>query len=156
MSRKIKENQVEVDLRPAEPQDLPAIRALIHEVQINPLGLDWRRFIIAVDPSGRLVACGQVKPHQDGSFELASIAVKPEWRGQGVAATIIQHLIQSHPVPLYLTCRASLENFYNPFGFRTLEKEEMPPYFRRVARIARIAKALKLVPIGLLVMKRDV
>jgi N-acetylglutamate synthase-like GNAT family acetyltransferase len=155
MSRKTGENQTEVDLRPAEQQDFPAIRALISAVQINPLGLDWRRFIIAVDPSGHLVACGQVKPHQDGSLELASIAVIPERRGQGIASTIIHHLIQSHPVPLYLTCRASLESFYKQFGFRTLEGGEMPQYFRRVARMARIARALKLIPVDLLVMKRD-
>jgi N-acetylglutamate synthase-like GNAT family acetyltransferase len=155
MSRKIRENQIEVDLRPAEPQYVPAIRALIHAVQINPLGLDWRRFIIAVDPTGRLVACGQVKPHQDGTLELASIAVIAERRGQGIASAIINHLIQLHPMPLYLTCRASLESFYKQFGFRTLEGGEMPPYFRRVARIARIARALKLVPVDLLVMKRD-
>jgi N-acetylglutamate synthase-like GNAT family acetyltransferase len=155
MSRKIKENQIEVDYRPAEQQDFPAIRALIHAAQINPLGLDWRRFIIAVDPSGRLIACGQVKPHQDGTFELASIAVIAERRGQGIASTLINRLIELNPEPLYLTCRASLENFYKLFGFRTVELEEMPPYFRRIARIARIARVLKLVPSNLLVMKRD-
>jgi N-acetylglutamate synthase-like GNAT family acetyltransferase len=149
------EDQPRLEIRPAVAGDSPAIRELIRAVHINPLGLDWKRFIIAVDPVGRLIACGQVKPHQDGSLELASIAVIPERRNQGIASAIIRRLIQSHPGPLYLTCRTNLENFYVKFGFRALGQEEMPAYFRRIARIVRIARALKLVPGDLLVMKRD-
>jgi N-acetylglutamate synthase-like GNAT family acetyltransferase len=144
-----------IELRPAEQKDFAAIRELIRAVHINPLGLDWRRFILAADASGHLVACGQIKPHQDGSLELASIAVIPEMRGRGIATKIIERLIGSNPGPLFLTCRASLEKFYMRFGFSRLEMEEMPPYFRRMARMARIARALKLVPVDLLVMKRE-
>ena len=39
----------EVILRPATAADFPAIRALIRRVRINPYGLDWRRFLVAVD-----------------------------------------------------------------------------------------------------------
>jgi N-acetylglutamate synthase-like GNAT family acetyltransferase len=148
-------NLSQVELRPAKQQDFAAIRDLIRAVQINPLGLDWKRFIIAVDSSGRLIACGQIKPHQDGSMELASIAVIPEMRRRGIATKIIERLIQSNPGPLYLTCRAGLEKFYMRFGFSRLETTEMPAYFRRVARMARIARALKLVPVELVVMKRE-
>jgi N-acetylglutamate synthase-like GNAT family acetyltransferase len=155
MTRTTEEDQTEIELRPAEAKDFPAIRSLIRSVQINPLGLDWRRFIIAVDPAGHLIACGQVKPHQDGSKELASIAVIAEQRRHGIASLIIDHLIRSHPGPLFLTCRDKLETFYSRFGFRKLALEEMPPYFRRVARMAHIARALKLVSEDLLVMKRE-
>ena len=154
MSTKTEEAPIEIVFRPAEQKDFAAIRELIRAVHINPLGLDWRRFIIAADSSERLVACGQIKPHQDGSMELASIAVIPELRRRGIATKIIERLIESNPGPLYLTCRASLEIFYMRFGFSKLEAEEMPPYFRRVERIARIARALRLVPVELLVMKR--
>ncbi len=155
MPRTPKADQPEFELRPARSDDFPAIRDLIRAVGINPLGLDWQRFIIAVDSAGGLIGCGQVKPHQDGSLELASIAVIPERRGQGIASAIIRDLTQSHPQPLYLTCRASLGNFYQQFGFRRLEQHEMPAYFRRIARVVRIARALKLLPGDLLVMKRD-
>jgi N-acetylglutamate synthase-like GNAT family acetyltransferase len=154
MSTKTEEAPIEIVFRPAKQKDFAAIRDLIRAVHINPLGLDWRRFIIAADSSGRLIACGQIKPHQDGSLELASIAVIPELRRQGIATKIIERLIGSNPGPLFLTCRASLEKFYMRFGFSRLETEEMPPYFRRMARMARIARALKLVPVDLLVMKR--
>jgi N-acetylglutamate synthase-like GNAT family acetyltransferase len=80
-------------LRPATEADFPAIRELIHVANINPTGLDWRRFVLAVTPDGAIIGCGQVKPHHDGSQELASIAVLPERRRQGIAKAIITLLL---------------------------------------------------------------
>lgn len=40
-------------LRTARAEDDAAIRKLIHQVGINPLGLHWERFILAVDHWGR-------------------------------------------------------------------------------------------------------
>src|SRR5512142_861341 len=99
-------------LRPATSDDAAAIRRLIRLVKINPLGLDWRRFALAVDDLGNMLGCGQLKPHEDGLLELASIAVVPEQRGNGVARAIIEHLISIAPRPLYLTCRSHLGPFY--------------------------------------------
>jgi amino-acid N-acetyltransferase len=140
-------------LRPATADDFPAIRALIHLVGINPTGLDWRRFVVAVTPQGEMVGCGQIKPHGDGSRELASIAVTPQWRERGVARLIIEHLVAGEPGPLYLTCRASLEPFYTRFGFQTIAPAQMPPYFRRVSRLVNAFKGIHLVGEDLLVMK---
>ena len=39
-------------LRPATEDDFPLIKDLIHRVGINPMSLDWHRFVIAVDGSG--------------------------------------------------------------------------------------------------------
>ena len=30
------------------------------------MALDWHRFILAIDPFGKVIGCGQVKPHSDG------------------------------------------------------------------------------------------
>lgn len=120
-------------VRPARREDFPAIRALIWSVRINPFGLDWRRFLVAVSPSGEVLGCGQIKLHRRGVRELASIAVRPEARRQGVARAIIEALVrQEAHRPLYLMCRASLEGFYARFGFQTVAQQEMPPYFRRL------------------------
>ncbi|HEX7974607.1 MAG TPA: GNAT family N-acetyltransferase [Anaerolineales bacterium] len=140
-------------------------------MHINPMALSWQRFVVAVDEQGAIIGCGQVKPHGDGSRELASIAVVPERRGQGVARAIIEHLIEKEAGrrlagppgqdelnpkagELYLTCRASLDRFYQRFGFRTLTMSEMPPYFRRLIRLARIFTGLGFTRDDLLVMKR--
>jgi N-acetylglutamate synthase-like GNAT family acetyltransferase len=142
-------------LRPASQADQRAIRALIASEQLNPFSLDWRRFVIAVDPGGEMIGCGQVKPHGDGSFELASVAVLPAWRGQGVAGAIIEHLLASQPGPVFLTCADRLENFYRRFGFRIVGRNEMTPYFRRLASLAGVFLRLARRPEKLLVMRRD-
>ncbi len=114
----------------------PQIKKLIRTVRINPMGLNWRHFVVALDENGELIGCGQVKPHRDGSFELASIAVQRRWRKQGVARAIIQHFLTAHAPPLWLTCVSKLVPFYTQFSFReTKDLSEMPPYFRRVSRL---------------------
>lgn len=123
-------------LRPAIEQDFPAIRELIHRVGINPMSLDWRRFIVAVDDDDRLLGCGQLKPHGKGIVELASLAVQPEHRGRGIARAIIEALLERAPRPLYLMCLAELGPFYEKWRFRSLAPDEMPAYFRRLAQIA--------------------
>lgn len=143
----------EFKLRAATEQDFPAIRSLIRGVRINPMGLDWRRFVLAVSPAGEMLGCGQIKPHGDGVLELASIAVRAPYRRQGIARAIIENLIAGAPRPLYLTCRSNLGRFYEQWGFRALEPAEMPPYFRRLARLARTMFAFAREGETLLVMK---
>ena len=58
--------QSAVTYRPAQASDEAAIKALIRAVNINPIGLKWQRFMVAVDENGRLIGCGQIKPHRDG------------------------------------------------------------------------------------------
>lgn len=123
-------------LRPAFERDFPAIKDLIHEGEINPMGLDWTRFVVAVDPDGRVVGCGQLKPHGKEVLELASVVVSHEYRNQGVGRAIIEHLLVNSPRPLYLMCRSRLEPLYEKFGFRAIPYTEMPRYFQRISRLA--------------------
>jgi N-acetylglutamate synthase-like GNAT family acetyltransferase len=141
-------------LRPATSQEAAAIRRLVLSGRINPTGLDWRRFLIAVGPDGNVIGCGQVKPHADGTRELASIVVDPESRGQGLARAIIERLLADNPGELYLMCRAELEGLYEKFGFRWLPPEQLPKYFRRISRLAGVLDSLRRQGTSLLVMKR--
>jgi N-acetylglutamate synthase-like GNAT family acetyltransferase len=142
-------------LQPASAEDRPAIRLLIRETGINPLGLDWRRFIIAVNGDPQLIGTGQIKPHRDGSRELASIAVRPGYRRQGVASAIIERLLSENSGVLYLTCREHLGQFYARFGFQVIESSEMPPYFRQAVRFFNFLKRIGAVNEGLLLMRRS-
>jgi amino-acid N-acetyltransferase len=115
------------------------IKALVRAARINPLGLDWQRFVVAIDENGVVIGCGQIKPHRDGSWELASIVVAPAWQGQGVARAAIEHLLASSQRPLWLTCVSTLAPFYTRFGFHEVTTlAEMTPYFRWVSRLFRI------------------
>ena len=130
--------QTDIIFRPATAADALAIHRLIRLVRINPMSLDWERFTVASSPDGKLVACGQVKPHSEGTLELASIAVHPDWRGRGLARQMIERLLAASPRPLYLTCRSELEPFYVKFGFRSLAVSELTPYFRRIQKLANL------------------
>ena len=132
-----------VTLRKACRKDQKRIRQLVHQAGINRMGLDWRRFWVACDPAGWVVGIGQVKPHRDGSNELASLVVEPRMRGRGIASLILSRLIMEHPIPLWLVCRSELVGLYDRFGFRAVsDPAEMPPYFRRILRFVDLAGKL--------------
>jgi N-acetylglutamate synthase-like GNAT family acetyltransferase len=141
-------------LRPATAADARPIRDLIWQAGINPTGLKWPRFVLAVLPNDEIIGCAQIKPHADGSREFASLAVVPAWQGKGVARVLIEHLLAHHPGALHLMCRATLGPFYEKFGFRPLAEEDMPPYFRRIKRLTKVAEFLMHEGETLLVMHR--
>jgi len=129
-------SKVRFYIRKATKNDSGFIRQLILRVGINPLGLKWRRFVVAVNENGVKIGCAQVKFHKDGSRELASVAVVPFYRHQGVAETMILEIIKDQKPPIYLTCRSSLVTFYERFGFIEIsDLSIMPAYFRKVKRV---------------------
>lgn len=143
------------EVRPAVKSDSAQIRDLINLVGINPTGLGWRRFLVAVKPLGEVIACGQVKPHGADILELASIAVHPDHRGRGIAREIIARLLRESPRPLYLMCLEHNGPMYEKFGFRALGVEEMPRYFQRIEKLFTVAKAVRRMDEDLWVMKLE-
>ena len=133
--------------------DQPTITRMVHEAGINPMSLDWHRFLIA-EEDGVTVGIGQIKVHGDSSRELASLAVIPSRQGQGIGSALIHALLANVTGEIYLTCRKPLETYYARFGFRLIQSEEMTPYFRRLMRLAGILTAFAPGG-GPIVMKRD-
>ncbi len=131
-----------ITIRPATEADQLTIQAIIREAHINPNDLAWQRFLLAED-GGQIVGTGQTKPHPDGSRELASIAVIPAYQGKGIARQIIEALLALDKAthgdePLYLMCLSNLEALYVRFGFRSIQRATMTPYFKRISRLAAI------------------
>lgn len=144
---------MEYEIRPAKDSESAQIRNLIHLVGINPTGLDWKRFLVAVNASGEVIGCGQIKPHGSDVLEMASIAVHPNHRGQGLARRIIEQLLVDSPRPLYLMCVEHNGPMYEKFGFRAIDNSEMPKYFQRIKKLFVVAKAMQRTDEDLLVMK---
>jgi N-acetylglutamate synthase-like GNAT family acetyltransferase len=142
-------------IRSARETESARIQDLIHQVGINPMGLDWKRFVVAVDDGDEMIGCGQLKPHGKEILELASIAVYPEHQGKGIARLIIEHLLKDSPRPLYLMCQSSLGSFYEKFGFRDLSYEEMPRYFQRISKLAGLVTTLAHREERLLIMRLE-
>jgi len=130
-------------IRPAHASDAQIIARVVRAAQINPFDLDWRRFLVAEDdgPSTSfrmIVGIGQVKPHSNGSRELASLAVIPARQGQGIGSALVRALLVRERGDVFLMCRDALESYYARFGFRRVERDGMTPYFRRITRLMSV------------------
>ncbi len=141
-------------LRPAATEDLPEIKSLVRAAHINPTGLKWPRFVVVENDQGEVIACGQIKPHRDGSHEFASLVVDSDYRGQGIARSLVAHLTDIHEGKLYLMCRSSLGEFYEKLGFEVIAKPQMPPYFRKISQLASLVEILRKENETLLVMQK--
>ncbi len=148
------ENAPAFSIQQAKAEHARLIEELIREVDINPKGLDWRRFLVAISPDGEFIGCGQIKLHTDGTQELASIAVKTAWRGRGVARAIIEQLLASQHGDVYLITMASLGPLYAKFGFAPVEPAQMSTYFRRMSQLPGMVAEFGRVGETLLVMRR--
>jgi N-acetylglutamate synthase-like GNAT family acetyltransferase len=141
------------NIRRARESESTQIKDLIHLVGINPMDLDWKRFVVAVNNSDEMIGCGQLKTHGKDILELASLAVYPEQQGKGVGRAIIQYLLKNSPRPLYLMCESSVGPLYEKFGFREISYEEMPRYFQRISKLVGLVTTLAHREERLLVMK---
>jgi N-acetylglutamate synthase-like GNAT family acetyltransferase len=130
------------EIRAARRRDRTPIRRLVWKVGINPFGLDWRNFLVAVDEEGSLLGCGQLKSHGPRSVELASIAVTEAARRRGIARGLIDRLIEKGPRPLYLICLPKMRAFYEPFGFLANPPGRLPSHFSAISRAARFIRLL--------------
>ncbi len=146
---------IKYTLREALESESAQIKKLINLVGINPTGLDWKRFIVAVNDDGQLIACGQIKLHGGDIRELASIAVNPAQQGNGIARAVMEQLIAATPRPVYLMCVSKMEDFYVKFGFSAVPYEKMPRYFQRISNVFRIAEIVRHSGEELLVMKME-
>jgi N-acetylglutamate synthase-like GNAT family acetyltransferase len=144
---------VDFSVRPALEADFPLILELIEQTRLNPSRLDWQHFVVAFSADGDFMGCAQVKPHRQGLRELASIAVRNRYRGLGVASALIETLLATHPRPIYLICRSKLGPFYEKFGFKPLQSEETPKYFRRVCQVMAGWEVLQQLQETILVMR---
>ena len=140
-------------LRSAQESESSQIKDLIRLVGINPMDLDWKRFIVAVNDDEQIIGTGQIKPHGKEILELASIAVHPEYEGRGIARAIIEYLLKDSSRPLYLACLSRMSPLYEKFGFVSLPPEAMPRYYQRLRRLANAVFTFTRKGEHLLVMK---
>lgn len=70
---------------------------------------------------GQPVASGRLRLLPDGWAKLERIAVRPRWRGRGIARQIVRFLISEASVRearrLKMHAQVHLEDFYREFGF---------------------------------------
>lgn len=143
-------------IRPATAGDQRAIRAWVWSARLNPVNLRWRNFVVA-EVAGQMAGIGQLRPHADGSLELASLVVAPAFRRHGIGSRIVRALLAGQQGPIYLFCEGKLQPYYARLGFDPIQAAELPPALARMYRLAtglaRVASALRRREVGIVPMR---
>ena len=92
---------LELHIRPATAQEMPAIQHLAEEYALDTERLEATQFLVA-EEQGRLVGFGRLKPYPD-AVELGCLGVVPERRGSGVARQLVEHLLSHVQGEVYVT-----------------------------------------------------
>jgi N-acetylglutamate synthase-like GNAT family acetyltransferase len=176
---------VPIVLRAATMHDQPLIHLWVRRAKLNPLGLRWQNFLVAermdialrqrsydtlaafgrqhIEAAAqevelpRVVGIGQVRPHRDGTQELASLVVHEAVRGQGVGSLLVRALIVQAQLPLYLMCNSDKVPYYARFSFVEVTTAAQVPralraYYRLGRVVAHVARLFEREPSRLAIM----
>ena len=132
-----------VTIRPAIETDEVAIRTLVHSERLNPYGLDWPNFMVAVI-GPVLVGAVQLRRHLDGSRELGSLVVRKEARRRGIASRLIDALLAGTNERVLLITVEAFAARYERWGFRPIEPAAAPAAIRRSYRLGSLASVTAL------------
>ena len=147
-----------ITIRPARSGDQTTIVSLIRQARINPRNLHWEHFLIA-EENGSVVGIRQVNVHEQGTREVASGFVLPEYRRQGISARLMNEILSREKGTLYLMCRDQRAPYYEQFGFRQAAIDQLPSDFHKEYRIGRIITTLMSIfrkdRVRIIPMKRD-
>jgi N-acetylglutamate synthase-like GNAT family acetyltransferase len=130
-----------VEVRPGREQDQAAITTMIRRARLNPADLQWPHFMIA-EQDGQIVGVAQVRVHPDGANELASLAVAPASRGNGVATRLVDALLRDQTADVYTLVDRRFVDHFRRWDFEWIGAAQLPRSVRRVYRIGRLVTAL--------------
>ena len=130
-----------INIRPARQNDQQTIVSFIQQAKINPRNLHWQSFLVA-EENNKIIGIRQVKTHQQGTREVASGFVLPEYRRQGISAQLMNEILSREKGTLYLMCRDRRTPYYEQFGFRQVDVSQLPSDFRKEYWIGRIITTL--------------
>ena len=123
-------DQLAIIIRRATEWDQQAIRALVRSERLNPNGLYWQNFLVAVT-AGSIIGAVQMRKHTDGSRELGSLVVTREARGYGIASRLIDALLAQERQPVWMITAEANAGTYARWGFRQIEARAAPVKVRR-------------------------
>jgi amino-acid N-acetyltransferase len=128
-------------IRRATADDQPVITRLVRHARLNPRGLDWHGFVIA-EAGAVPVGVAQVRQHSDGSRELASLVVLPEYRGRSVAGRMVDTLLADETGPVFTIIDRPYVQHFTRWDFRPVGDEGLPRSMARQLRIGQIVTSI--------------
>ena len=103
-------------IRQASPAELAWANARYAEIDFAPSS--EADFIAIAEVDGVKAGLGRMAPIDDGHAELGGMFVLPEYRGQSIAAGIVEFLLQrAARTTVFCIPFSHLEHFYRSFGF---------------------------------------
>lgn len=148
----------DIEIRPAVEADGATIRSMVREARLVPTNLHWSRFLVA-EEGELIVGIQQVKVHKGGTREVASRAVRPQFRRRGIGTELMRAALARESGPLYLRCNEEWARYYERFGFRRVEPTGLPTDFRRDYRVGTTIVAIRFLfarrKLRFIPMKRD-
>ena len=130
-----------ITIRPARQEDQQTIVSFIQQAKLNPRNLHWQNFLVA-EENGNVVGIRQVKVYSQGTREVASGFVLPEYRRQGISARLMNALLARETGALYTMVNEKRAPYYRQFGFRRVNVDQLPSDFRKEYVIGRIVTTL--------------
>jgi N-acetylglutamate synthase-like GNAT family acetyltransferase len=142
-----------VRVRAAQPTDLTEVEALLSQagLPLEGVGEAFAHFFVA-EVGGRIVAAGGVEPYRPFGL-LRSTVVDPEYRGLGLGATLVRHLLDDARgrglSKVYLLTTTAPEYFAG-LGFRPVKRAAVPlavrqsAEFREVCPVSAVAMQMNL------------
>lgn len=90
-------------------------------------------YVVAVDPRGRLLACGALKEYSPSVAEVAAIAVAPEAHGNGLGRTIVRTVEElAMKRGIHHVFALTLEpKFFEAIGYQRVDRARYPEKIRR-------------------------
>ena len=137
-------DQLAVGIRRATERDQEAIRALVHSERLNPTGINWPNFLVAV-MRDNIIGAIQMRKHSDGSREVGSLVVTSEARGHGIASRLIDVLLAEEKDPVWMITAESYAGAYSRWGFEQIEARAAPAKVRRNHLMGRLASIISFV-----------
>jgi amino-acid N-acetyltransferase len=145
-------------VRGAVALDQLAIMQLVHSERLNPHGLGWANFVVAVI-GNTVVGAVQMRQHAEGSCELGSLVVSRAHRGQGIARRLIDALLARHGGTVHVITHRVNAGHYHRWGFAVIDPCAAPRTLQRNLLLGQTAGLLALLqgrrPRRLVILQRD-
>lgn len=132
----------EYQIRPAQPAEAAAISRLNNTfademlmLRRSPamIALAIDDFVVAVDGTGAIVACGALKEYSPSVAEVAAIAVAPTAHGQGLGRAVVEAVERlAMKRDIYDVFALTLQpEFFTACGYAQVDRARYPEKIRR-------------------------
>jgi N-acetylglutamate synthase-like GNAT family acetyltransferase len=128
-------------LRDATAADEKAIRELVLGAKLNPRNLDPSRFVVAEVGDG-IAGAAQLRRHSDGALELASIVVRDDLRGAGVASAMVDRLLTGEEAEVFVLVDRPYREHFGRWGFEEVPPATLPRSVKLNYRIGRVVTTI--------------